>query len=226
MRVLLLLALVIASAGCALPPPLSEGVMFAEGTYGRERTLPLPPARHRTTYRIVAGLGSAASFYPPSFGPQLAQRQGHEYGGRQNGFYQISLPAPQLGVGDPDWGAAAVGIGLMSLSANATVRLWGPSYLTLNAMTTPAWAQGEAILQLRLLRARGSGFGAGLFARFEWQDDALILAEDGPVGVHVLGARAAFRFDGDWLRVQGYTSVGVAPEYGVPVVGIGLTQTF
>lgn len=225
MRVVLLVTLVTAIAGCALPPPLSEGVMFAEGAYGRARPLPLPPAPPRTSYRIVAGLGAAATFYPPSFGPQLAERQGHAYGGRQNGFYQISLPAPQLGIGDPGWGAAAVGVGLMSLFANATVRLGGTSYLTLNTMATPSWAQGEAILQARLLRARGSGFGAGLFARFEWQDDDLYFAGDGPVGVHVAGARAAFRFDGDWLRVQGYTSIGIAPAYGAPVVGFGLIRT-
>jgi hypothetical protein len=200
--------------------------MFAEGTYGRDRTLPFPSARHRPPRPLVMGLGTAASFYPPSFGKRLAERQGHEFGTRQNGFYQFSLPSPQLSGGDPDRGAAAIGVGFVSLAVNATIRLGGPSYLTLNTMATPAWAQGEAILQLRLLRAHGSGLSAGVFARFEWQDDDLYFAEDGPVGVHVLGARTAYRFGGAWLRVQGYTSIGVAPTYGVPVVGVGLMQTF
>lgn len=226
MRLLLFLCVFTALSGCALPVPLSEGVMFESGTYGEPRRLPVPPIHRAPTVRVSAGMGIAATFYPPSFGGLLAEHQGHEFGDSQNGFYQISLPVPpQFGFGKTEWGSVAVGFGLVGPYANGTLRLFGVQYLTLNTILFPNLAQGEVILQRRLLHGGNSGLSAGAFYRYELQDGGLLLADDGPVRVHVLGARTAYAFHSDWLRLQGYTSLGYAPDFDVPVFGFGLMHT-
>lgn len=221
MRLPLLIALGVLLSGCALPPPLSEGVMFTGGTPLRGR----PPFRLPSNVRPVGGAGVALTLYPPSLGPTLAEQQGHEFYYGPNNAYRFSLPAPQFGIGTPErWGIAfAPGAGIVGLSLNGTVRMFDEQFLTLNV--TPFPEQGEIILQRRIYHHAGSGLSAGLFYRREMQDDALYY-EDRPVGIDVVGARVAFRLDGGWLRVQGHTSLGFAPSYELPVVGVGLMRTF
>lgn len=223
-RRLLTLSAFLVLTGCALPVPLSEGMMFGDRTATHQGPLTsLWPGGTQP----LGGVGVAASFYPPGFGETLARHQGHEYGSGQNRAYQVSLPAPQFGFGLPGRGAFAFspGAGIVGMSLNGTLLLIGEQFVTAQATLTPI-IQGEVILQRRLLHASGSGLSAGAFYRYELQDDDLVLADDGGVRMHVLGLRTAYAFHSYWLRLQGFTSLGYAPNFDVPVFGFGLMHTF
>ena len=220
-----LLAVLVLLSGCALPLPLSEGVMFAPGARPAPRAEYPPRYRPHRTTRVEFGVGIAATLYPPVFDDRLAARQEYEFQYGPNRLYRISLPGPQLGIVLDRSAALAfqVGAGSVGWSVNGTKEVADHLFLTANVMLLPL--QGEAILQRRLLHHGRSGLSAGVFVRNEEQDDWL-LGDDETTRVLVVGARAAYRFDFHVLRLHGYTSLGYAPEFDVPVLGIGLAQVF
>lgn len=149
-----LLVILLSLGGCALPAPLSEGIIFSEpGDYG-STTKRVGPIR-------VGDMGFSMAYtaFPASFERRARERFGSK-GDTLNLLWRISGLFPSFSFAIADRGATAVtpGLGHAGLSADATVRVLGQSYLTLNANLM---GNHEAIMQHRLLYANKRGVSMG-----------------------------------------------------------------
>ncbi len=163
----------------------------------------------------------AGSVYPSDFGRRLAEEQGTEKPTtQQNAAYQATLPMMQIGVRNR-WGTAA-------FTPLPIPGLWGTNltlYLPAGFYVTGSTnlLAGEVVIQRRMLSGRYGGLGLGGFWRVEPQSSKPPSPSqaDDPVRLQIVGARGAFVLGPPELRLYGYLSAGYAPEFDVPVLGLG-----